>query len=145
MTSPKSQHETGSPRKAGSPALNETINELEGLITDKASIPQDKTGNGGIPVLDEIIDVGGTDYIDDMEMLLNPEKLADDTSLPEHISPEQLEIIIGNVEEKLAGELDALVNILKDTIKDTIMTEIRTQIESGLNKARTAKPDDNPS
>ena len=141
MTSPKSQHGTGSPRKADAPALNETINELEGLITDKASIPQDKTGNGGIPVLDDIIDVNGTDYIDDMEMLLNPEKLVEDTSPPEYISPEQLEIIIGNVEEKLAGELDALVNILKDTI----MTEIKTQIESGLNKARAAKPDSDPS
>jgi len=145
MTTPKPPAQHGLPLKTDPAALGDTINELEGLITDKASVPQDKTGKTGVPVLDEIIDPDGGDYIDDMETLLNPEKLTGPTPQQEHISQEQLEIIIGNVEEKLAGELDVLVNILKDTIKDSIMTEIKTQLETGLHKTKTEKPDSDPS
>ena len=145
MTTPEHPDRTRPPSKEDSEALYDTINELDGLITDKASIPQEKTGNTGIPVLDEIIDSDGTDYIDDMEMLLNQEKVSEHTSQQNNITPEQLENIIGNVEEKLAGELDALVNILKDTIKDSIMSEIKTQLESGLNKTKSGKPEDDPS
>lgn len=138
MTTPKSPAQQGLPLKPGSAGLDDTINELEGLITDKASVPQEKTGTTGIPVLDEIIEPDG-DNIDDMETLLNPEKLTEPAPHQEHLSQEQLEHIIGNVEEKLAGELDALVNILKDTIKDSIITEIKTQLESGLHKTKTEK------
>ena len=145
MTTPKPPAQHGPPLKTGSVGLNDTINELDGLITDKASVPQEKTGATGIPVLDEIIEADSGDYIDDMEMLLNQEKSPEVLPQQEYISHEQLEIIIGNVEEKLASELDALVNILKDTIKDSIMTEIKTQLESGLHKSKTGKPDGDPS
>jgi len=145
MTIPKFPARPGPLFKSDSGALNDTIKELEGLISDKASVPQEQTGTTGIPVLDEIIDPDGTDYIDDMEMLLNQEHLTDPPSQQEAISPEQLENIIGNVEEKLAGELDALVTILKDTIKDSIMSELKTQLESGLKKPKRENPDGDPS
>ena len=141
MTTPESPNRPGPAPGKKSAALNDTINELEGLITDKASIPREKTGKTGIPVLDEIIDPEGTDYIDDMEMLLNQEPAPEPVPQPGNISHEQLEYIIGNVEAKLAGELDALVNILKDTIKDSIMSEIKTQLESSLHKTGGGKPD----
>ena len=145
MTTPKTPTQHGLPLKPGSVRLDDKINELEGLITDKASVPQDKTGTTGIPVLDEIIEPDTEDYIDDMEMLLAREKITEHQPQWEHISHEQLENIIGNVEEKLASELDALVNILKDTIKDSIMTEIKAQIEADLHKTKTGKPDSDPS
>lgn len=145
MTTPKSPAQHGPPLKTEPAALDNTINELEGLITDKASVPQDQTGTAGIPILDEIIEPAGEDYIDDMEKLLSPDKLTEPTPQQEHISQEQLDNIIGNVEEKLAGELDVLVNILKDTIKDSIMSEIKTQLETGLHKPKTEKPDNDPS
>ena len=144
-TTPKPPAQHGLPLKTGSGGLNDTINELDGLITDKASVPQEQTGTTGIPVLDEIIEPDSGDYIDDMEMLLAQEKSTEALPQQEHISHEQLEIIMGNVEEKLASELDALVNILKDTIKDSIMSEIKTQLESSLNKTKTEKPDGDPS
>ena len=139
MTIPKSPVQHGLPLKPEAEGLDHTINELDGLITDKAGAPQDKTGTTGIPVLDEIIEPDDSVYNDDIETLLNPEKLTEPTLQQEHISPEQLENIIDHVEEKLAGELDVLVNILKDTIKDSIMTEIKTQLESGLHTTKTEK------
>jgi len=142
MTTPKYPARPGPQFKTDTGVLHDTLNELEGLITNKASLPQEGTG---IPVLDEIIDPAETDYIDDMEILLNQEQATDTPPQQEPLSHEQLENIIGNVEEKLAGELDALVNILKDTIKDSIMSEIKSQLETGLNKTKTSKPDGDPS
>ena len=146
MTTPKPPAQHGLPLKSDPAGLVDTIKELDGLITDKASVPQEKTGTTGIPVLDEIIEPDSGDYIEDMEMLLTREKLMETPPQQEHISHEQLEIIIGNVvKEKLANELDALVNILKDTIKDSIMTEIKAQLETGLLKTKTEKPEGDPS
>ena len=141
MTTPKPPAPHKPSLKTDPGGLDDTINELDGLITDKASVPQAMTGATGIPILDEIIEADSGDYIDDMEMLLNQEKSPEDLPQQGHISNEQLEIIMDNVEEKLASELDALVNILKDTIKESIMTEIKAQLETGLHKSRTGKPD----
>lgn len=143
MTTPKSPARPSGPSlKPDTAPLNDTINELEVLITDKAGAPREKTGTTNIPILDEIIDPEQTDYIDDMESLLNQEKSPEPPAAQEYITPKQLENIIVNVEEKLAGELDALVNILKDTIKDSIMSEIKTQLESGLHSTGGENPDD---
>jgi hypothetical protein len=76
-----------------------------------------------------------------METLLHQEQATENPPPQEYLSPEQLENIIDNVEEKLAGELDALVNILKDTIKDSIVREIKSQLEAGLKKPKTGNPD----
>jgi hypothetical protein len=143
MTTPKVPVQPGLPLNPDAEGLNDTINELEGLITDKDNTPQDRTGTTGIPVLDEIIDPDDGNNDDDIETLLHPEQLPEPEPAlhQEPISQEQLEQIIDNVEEKLAGELDVLVNILKDSIKDSIMTEIKTQLESGLNTIKTEKPD----
>ncbi|MGH8120477.1 MAG: hypothetical protein ACRESK_07675 [Gammaproteobacteria bacterium] len=140
MTTPKYPSRPGPLINADSGPLNKSLNELDGLINDKASLPQETTGQTGIPILDEIIDPDETDYLDDMEILLGQEKTMESPP-QESISHEQLENIIGNVEEKLAGELDTLVNILKDTIKDSIVSEIKSQLEAGLNKPKTGKPD----
>jgi len=143
MTTPKTPVQPGLPLNQDAEGLNDTINELEGLISDKDDASRDQTGTTGIPVLDEIIDPDNGDHEDDIETVLHPEQLPEPEPVPHRgpISPEQLEHIIDNVEEKLAGELDDLVNILKDTIKDSIMTEIKTQLESGLNTTRTKKTD----
>jgi hypothetical protein len=143
MTTPKVPVQPGLPLNLDAEGLNDTINELDGLITNKDNTPQDRTGTTGIPVLDEIIDPDDGNYDDDIETLLHPEQLPEPgpAAQQEPISQEQLEQIIDNVEEKLAGELDVLVNILKDSIKDSIMTEIKTQLESGLNTIKTEKPD----
>ena len=145
MTTPESPDRPGLSPKPDTVALTDTINELDNLITDKASVPQEKTGNTGIPVLDEMINPEDSDYMDDLEMLLHQEKPVEPPPPQEHLSQEQLEHIISNVEEKLAGELDALVNILKDSIKDSIMSEIKTQLESSLHKTGSGKPDDDHS
>lgn len=145
MTTPKPPARPGLSRKPDTTALNNTINELENLITDKAGAAREKTGNTGVPVLDDLIDPEETESMEDLDQLLQQSRPTDHPAPLEYITHEQLEQIIDNVEEKLAGELDALVNILKDTIKDSIMNELKTQLDSGLKKTGNETPDDNPS
>jgi type I site-specific restriction-modification system R (restriction) subunit len=83
-------------------------------------------------VLDEAIDPDDI-YFEDEDF---PSQDEPDNS----ISRDQLAHLIDNMEQKLTGELDELVHILKDAIKDSIITEIKAQLEEqGLNKP-TANP-----
>jgi len=45
---------------------------------------------------------------------------------------DRLNNLIGSMDKRITGELDALVNILKDSIKDSILTEIKSQLEHDL-------------
>ena len=54
---------------------------------------------------------------------------------------DQLDNLIGSLDERITGELDALVNILKDTVKDSILTELKTQLEQNLQNLPPEKPD----
>ena len=104
--------------------LNKSIDELEQLITEKDHIYHDE-----IPVLEDEIDP------DNYEPELVEEKLSWKEELDEDLSEtgltqEQLELLIGSMDQRISGELDELVNILKDAIKESIITEIKTRLSS---------------
>ena len=54
---------------------------------------------------------------------------------PGSISDEHIAVLLENVEQKISGELDELVNILKDTIKDSIITELRSELKSEFRRS----------
>lgn len=117
--------------------LSSSIEELESLIDDKAVVTINT--HPAIPVLDDAID---PDEFYDGDQLL-AESIESDSGEPgnhDSISRDELESLIENMEQKLTGELDELVHILKDAIKDSIMTEIKTQLED-----RRPNPADNQS
>jgi type I site-specific restriction-modification system R (restriction) subunit len=118
------------PQKSHETELGSSIEELESLIADKATVTINT--HPAIPVLDEAIDPDDI-YFEDEDF---PSQDEPDNS----ISRDQLAHLIDNMEQKLTGELDELVHILKDAIKDSIITEIKAQLEEqGLNKP-TANP-----
>lgn len=109
--------------------LEHTIDELENLIADRGRLA--KTD---IPVLEDVID---PDLFDDnaeddsFSDWLEAAGSDNDELADSHFSQEQIELLIGKMDARISGELDELVNILKDAIKDSIITEIKTQLESG--------------
>ena len=115
--------------------LDNSIDELENLISDKTGNASEKADKTIIPVLDEVIDPDNID--DDIGEYMNLQPATPQTGKYE----EQLDNLMGNLDERIAGELDALVNILKDTVKDTILTELKTQLEQNLQKTPLEKPD----
>lgn len=115
--------------------LNNTIDELENLITDKTA-----SGNAEdqvIPVLDEVIDPDSME--DDLYEVMNPRPQS--LSMQSDIFEEQLDNLIGSMDERITGELDALVNILKETIKDSILTELKSRLEYNLTPPLSEKSD----
>lgn len=109
--------------------LDESIDELENLIAEKSRIDRDD-----IPVLDEVID---PDMLDEaalsepfIEWLDEPGAGTTDSS-EQGLSQEQIEMLVGKLDQRIAGELDELVSILKGAIRETIITEIKTRLESG--------------
>lgn len=114
--------------------LDSSIDELESLIPDTGQTDEDN-----IPVLDDIVDPDTFDEADAagsyIEWTEEMESWQDSIST-RGLSPEQIELLVGKMDQRIAGELDELVNILKDAIKDSIITEIKTQLET--------RPQDNP-
>ncbi len=49
------------------------------------------------------------------------------------LSEDQIEQLAGKMNQRISGELDELVTILKDAIKDSILTEIKT-LETDVRK-----------
>src|SRR5690606_11074212 len=92
-----------------------------------------------IPVLDDAIDPDEF-YDEDHHLAESIETDGGEPGNHGSISRDELESLIENMEQKLTGELDELVHILKDAIKDSIMTEIKTQLED-----RRPNPADNQS
>ena len=136
MTTPKLPPQP-KPHQTGSVELNESINELEHLITDTSPILSDLHTDTMIPVLDDVIDPDNMGHTGDPEY----DYAGIATAGTDSISPDQFANLINNVEEKIAGELDALVNILKDTIKDSIITELKTQLETEVHQIKSSKSD----
>lgn len=102
--------------------LDRSIDELEQLISEKDHIYYDN-----IPVLEDEVDP------DNYE----PDLIDEDISWKEELdepeaglTQEQLELLIGSMDQRISGELDELVSILKDAIKESIITEIKTQLSS---------------
>lgn len=125
---PHGSHEAG---------LSSSIEELESLIDDKARVTINT--HPAIPVLDDAIDPDEF-YEEELHAVELYETGEDGTDNNGSISRDELESLIGNMEQKLSGELDELVHILKDAIKDSIMTEIKTQLEE-----RRPNPPETPS
>ena len=120
------------PQKSYETELGSSIEELENLIADKATVTINT--HPAIPVLDDAIDPDDI-YIED-EDFLQHDSAYDEPE--DSISRDQLAILIDNIEQKLTGELDELVNILKDAIKDSIITEIKARLEEqGQHKPAT--------
>lgn len=119
--------------------LENSIEELDNLISDKGRIEQDS-----IPVLDDIIDP--ETYVEDepVEPVSDWAEMRDseDTGDEEHgLSHEQIEMLVGKMDQRISGELEELVNILKDALKDSIITEIKTQLESNSRENPAEDPD----
>ena len=118
------------PQKSYETGLGSSIEELESLIADKATVTINT--HPAIPVLDEAIDPDDI-YFEEEDFPAQDEPA--DAEPDNSISRDQLAHLIDNMEQKLTGELDELVHILKDAIKDSIITEIKAQLEEqGLNK-----------
>lgn len=114
------------PQKSYGTELGSSIEELENLIADKATVTINT--HPAIPVLDEAIDPDDIYFEDEDFQIREQHETADDE--PDNgISRDQLAHLIDNMDQKLTGELDELVSILKDAIKDSIITEIKAQLE----------------
>lgn len=109
--------------------LYDSIHELENLIANRAT-NVNSHADQSIPVLDDL--VGPDDLEFDDLTGPGPEEMTD-SQTQNIITSEQLHQIIGSMDEKLSGELDELVNILKDAIKESIITEIKTRFENEIN------------
>ncbi len=138
MTTPKSGHP-----KAGAPTvedieLHSSIEELENLLADKEVTINT---HPAIPVLDDEVDPDEI-YLEEEDEV--PDVFQNPPAVP-NISEAQLQELIVNLEDKLTGELDALVNILKDAIKDSIITEIKSQLESKITGSNPSRPEDKTS
>lgn len=117
--------------------LNNSIDELENLISGKSGKSTGNADDNIIPVLDEVIDPDEMEVDFDEYMHLQPQSLP---SQPGNIQDE-LDDLIGSLDERITGELDALVNILKETVKDSILTELKAQLEQNLQRPPPEKPD----
>lgn len=115
--------------------LDNSIDELENLISDKTGNASDIVKKDIIPVLDEVIDPDSMDDDIDEYMNLQP------ATLQNGKFEEQLDYLIGTMDERITGELDELVNILKDAIKDSILTELKSRLEHNLITPPPEKPD----
>lgn len=109
-------------------SLTEKIKELETLLASKKqaresvpvlneSPPGEKTDQGDIPILDEL--VTSDEYSGDAVEHTDIRGLTD----------EQLKQLIDNIEHKLTGELESLVQTLKSTVKESILDELKTTLE----------------
>ena len=143
MTTPKNPGPDQKPAgEEDNPELYDSIDELDNLISNKTTKVKNPDFGQSIPVLDDVIDPDDMDFDDDEfgDPDNVPENNPDD--IPQNnLSPDQLEQIIGSVDEKLSRDLDELVHILKDAIKDNIITEIKSQLEAGIVNEQNPKPD----
>jgi hypothetical protein len=115
--------------------LNNSIDELENLISDNTVTGSNNSNDSKIPVLDEVVDPDC--FIDEIDEFMN----SNPQSAAHSISRNQLDNLIGTVDKHIAGELDALVTILKDSIKDSILTEIKSQLKRDLDRPPSPKSD----
>ena len=102
------------PQNITQPSLGDSINKLEGLITDtQDEVIQDNDSK--IPVLDELVD---------------PENRNVSEPPVNNLTSDQMSELVNTIDKKLSGELNTLLDILKDAIKDSIINEIKTQLKA---------------
>jgi hypothetical protein len=114
--------------------LDNTIEKLETIIDDKeeqiytGSIPvlkesmvpnqaQESVPTAAIPVLDELVKTKPEDVTQSIS-----------TGHPGY-TPAQLMQLVDKLENKLNGELEMLINVIKGNMKETIVEEIRSQMD----------------
>lgn len=142
MTTPENPDRPGrAGRKPGSSELDSRIDELEHLISGTAT-GTDASTSQGIPILDDVVDPETMEFDDEAEDATTGP--ATDQPAEMHFTPEQVDKIISTMDNKLTGELDELVNILKDAIKDSIIAEVKTQLETRAGSDQPTKSDEKP-
>ena len=78
---------------------------------------QESAQTVSIPVLDELVEADTTSITEPAS-----------TAQPAY-STDQLMQLVDNLENKLNGELEMLINVIKGNMKETIIEEIRSQME----------------
>jgi len=107
------------PSNKGEYPLEDSINKLETFIdqTGHEQVPVLSEGSvQDIPILDEVID--------------NEEQQPAGTDAAPAVTEEQLLGLIDNLELRLTGVLETLVNSMKDEMIDSISEEVKTQMDS---------------
>jgi len=107
------------PSHKGEYPLEDSINKLETFIdqTGHEQVPVLSEGSvQDIPILDEVID--------------NEEQQPAGTDAAPAVTEEQLLGLIDNLELRLTGVLETLVNSMKDEMIDSISEEVKTQMDS---------------
>lgn len=125
----------------GDKELHESIDELEHLISDNGNGDSGGYQQSDIPVLDDVVRPEDYPPGADNENTSAP-GLSSESDEPGSISDEQIAELLENVEQRISGELNELVNILTDTIKDSIITELRSELKSEFH--RTPDSDEEP-
>lgn len=122
--------------------LNDKIDELDELLENKAELKVSKPPLN-IPVLDEMID-----YRQESVLRNVPPKAVVEATMNKDaniISEEQISLVLDKMENKLVGELDSLVDELKNSIKDNLLTDIKTQLRSDSNHEKKTQDEQNNS
>ncbi len=118
--------------------LDESIDALENIITTQVKTTK-RQDLPDIPVLDDIVESGLDEELPDDDEVVDLEIGEDigDTGYPGATMPAspgvtqgQLDALLEVVDEKLATELDSLLDLLKGAIKDSVITELRLQLQS---------------
>ena len=125
--------------------LDDSIDTLEFIISSQVATT-DSEESLDIPVLDDIVEEGHDDDSPDDEMINTGERKYG--TEPGRVIPANAELVQDNIEallemvdEKLAVELDSLLELLKDAIKDSVITELRLQLQSKAAKS-ASDPED---
>jgi hypothetical protein len=135
MTTAKHPAQQG-PHPKDPDKLSESIDKLENLISQTPATQTGDARDQAIPVLEDMVDPESSEFLEEGE--LPGSDATDGKAEGAHLPPEALDDLITGVAEKLAGELDSLLNILKDTLKDSITAEIRNHFETSSGSS----PDD---
>jgi hypothetical protein len=120
--------------------LDSTIERLENIIDDK----EEEITSPDIPVLNESADVvtEAPENIQSNVPVLSEEVQFNKEPVDEpgetdddKISSDHLVQLVDRLETKLSGELEMLINVIKDNMKETIAEEVRAQIDESQNDA----------
>lgn len=126
MTTAKHQAQPPGAQTKDPDKLRESIDTLDHLISRAPSNAPGHPPKQALPVLEDLVDPDDVGAGDDEEWPGAASGSIADAGLP----PEALDDLIAGIEEKLAAELDSLVNILKGSLRDTITAEIRSRLET---------------
>ena len=91
------------------PSLTERIRELETLLGRQKQ--QARKPPGGVPILDDVVEPG-----DDAE---------DESAIPRQAD---LDLLVDRIEQRLAGELEELVDVFRSIVKEHVVREVRSHL-----------------